>query len=146
MEKNAAQKKYQKTEKYRKTRKKWLDENRAWQYERMARWRRENPARVLLSLARRRAKQKGLEFMISLNDIEIPERCPVLDIPFVLGGGKVGGWVDASPTLDRIDNSKGYVPGNVAVISFRANALKKDATLEEMEAVLKYMRLQCSSV
>ena len=47
-----------------------------------------------------------------------------------------------TPTIDRIDNNKGYIPGNVAVISWRANALKKDASTEEVEKLLVWMRSQ----
>lgn len=41
-------------------------------------------------------------------------------------------------SLDRIDNSKGYVRGNVMVISLRANAIKNNATAEELTAVAAY--------
>jgi hypothetical protein len=41
-----------------------------------------------------------------------------------------------SPSLDRIDNTKGYVPGNVWVISWRANDLKRNATLEELKLLV----------
>jgi len=47
---------------------------------------------------------------------------------------------DAAPSIDRVDNSKGYVPGNVRIISWRANRLKNDATVEEMELIIKYMK------
>jgi hypothetical protein len=46
---------------------------------------------------------------------------------------------DSSPSLDRIDNSKGYVKGNVAVISFRANTLKNNATADELRAIANFM-------
>lgn len=60
----------------------------------------------------------------------------MLGIPIVIGGGPRQAGL---PTLDRIDNSKGYVKGNVRVVSYRANTLKGDASLAEMQAVLKYM-------
>jgi hypothetical protein len=47
---------------------------------------------------------------------------------------------DNYPTLDRWDNAKGYVPGNVFVISWRANRIKWDCSLVELEAVAKYAR------
>jgi len=53
--------------------------------------------------------------------------------------GKVS---DNSYSLDRIDPSKGYVKGNVEVISHRANTLKSNATIEELEKVIQYMRKQ----
>jgi hypothetical protein len=51
-----------------------------------------------------------------------------------------GRKTDNSPSLDKIDNEKGYVPGNLAIISSRANAIKSDASLEEIEAIAAYMR------
>jgi hypothetical protein len=85
-----------------------------------------------------RAKQKGWEFSITEEDICIPECCPVFGMPLKLFGR---GWrSDNSPSLDRIDNSKGYVPGNVVVISYRANMIKSIGTADEHEAVAQWMR------
>ena len=78
----------------------------------------------LFSAAKSRSKMKGREFTITLADIVIPTLCPVFLTLMV------------SPSLDRIDSSKGYVKGNVRVISKRANQLKSNATVEEMERVL----------
>jgi len=44
------------------------------------------------------------------------------------------------PSLDRWDSTKGYVPGNVFVISYRANTLKNNATYEEIVKVAQYLR------
>ncbi len=90
--------------------------------------------------ARHRAKKKGLPFDITENDIELPEFCPVLGIKLVIGEGQNPRRNYASPTLDRVKNEKGYVRGNVRVISARANSLKSDASVEEMEAVIAYMK------
>lgn len=83
----------------------------------------------MLESARHRAKKRGIEFSITTDDIVIPERCPLLGIPLLRHTGYRS---DSNPSLDRIDNSKGYVPGNVQVISLRANRLKSDATLAEL--------------
>lgn len=72
-------------------------------------------------------------------DFIVPDRCPVLGIPIVIGGNR---WYD-SPSVDRVDNTKGYVKGNVQIISGRANTLKKDATLAELEALVAYVK-RCS--
>jgi hypothetical protein len=89
----------------------------------------QNPERHLANVAKRRAKLKGLDYSITWKDIVIPEVCPVLGIELVHGSGR---WADTSPTLDRIDNSKGYIQGNIVVISWRANRLKSDASLQEL--------------
>lgn len=58
--------------------------------------------------------------------------CPVLGIPIFSGRGK---QIDNSPNLDRIVPEKGYVPGNVRVISAKANRIKSNATAEELKLV-----------
>lgn len=95
----------------------------------------ENPERVMLTSARKRAKRSGLAFAIRIADICIPEFCPVLGIRLVRRGGH------ATPSLDRINSALGYVPGNVAVISLRANVLKSNATASELERVVQWMRM-----
>jgi hypothetical protein len=96
-----------------------------------------NPVGQLLRRIKTRAKKKGLEFNLEYDDIFIPEVCPILEIPLYQGEGSLG---TNSPSLDRIDNSKGYVKGNVQVVSSRANSLKRDASLEELEKIVEYIR------
>jgi hypothetical protein len=91
----------------------------------------------MLTGARTRAKALGLEFNLEESDITIPETCPVLGMPLVFGRLTRN---DNSPSLDRIDNTKGYVKGNVVVISMRANRLKNNGTLEELEALVAFYR------
>jgi len=93
----------------------------------------------LLKGAARRARERGIPIDITADDIHVPTHCPVLGIPIVVGARGLG-TRDNAPSLDRIDPSKGYVRGNVAVISFRANRIKNDSTLEEIEAVAAYAR------
>lgn len=90
--------------------------------------------------ARRRAKAKGLEFNIEKSDIVIPEYCPISLLKLEVGLGRMH---PASPTLDRINNEKGYVKGNIAVISMRSNAMKKDAYYDEIYRMLNYMESGC---
>ena len=80
--------------------------------------------------AKARAKKKGREFNLVLSDIVVPKRRPVLGVLLQYNS-------DYSPSLDRVDSSKGYIKGNVRVISKRANVLKNNATVEELKAVLK---------
>ena len=97
--------------------------------------RRIQPERLLLGTAKRRAKAKGLDFDITRNDIVIPQKCPVLGIPLVPYSGSCN---HNSPTIDRIDNSKGYVRGNIIVVSFRANSLKNNATMSELRRIVDF--------
>jgi len=95
-------------------------------------------ARLLATLnqMKRRARDKGIEFSLTCDDLTIPEKCPILGIPLARSGAHKQ---DNSPSFDRVDNTKGYTKDNVQVISWRANRLKADATLEEVQAIAAYM-------
>ena len=92
----------------------------------------------LINHSKQRAKKKGLEFTITANDLILPDKCPILNKPFTLLDNKY------NYSLDRIDNSKGYIPGNVKIISRLANTMKNNATNEELEAfahnILNYIK------
>lgn len=98
-------------------------------------WRLKNPKQDMLNRARHRARVRGLEFTLTPEDIDLPKTCPVLGIPIVYGREEAG---PNSPSLDRRDNTKGYIKGNVTVISFRANQLKSDATPDELRALAAF--------
>jgi len=91
--------------------------------------------RCLINSLKRSAERRGLDFNLNKEDIIIPNKCPILNIPLKFGSPKYN-----SPSIDRFDNSKGYTKDNIRVISYRANVLKNDATLEEMEAIINYMK------
>ncbi len=84
--------------------------------------------------ARDRAYNKNLEFNIEMEDIIIPELCPILNIPLVKNIKQAG---KDSMTLDRIIPELGYVKGNVRVISRLANTMKQDASFEELKLFSK---------
>jgi hypothetical protein len=96
-----------------------------------------HPERYMWLKARNRAHRRGISFGIEVTDVIIPVTCPLLEIPLVRGTKKVH---PGSPTLDRKVPSLGYVKGNVWVISHRANAVKNDATLEEIELLARNLR------
>ncbi len=98
----------------------------------------------MLAAAKKRAADRGIEFNLEKSDIFIPELCPVLGIPLTAGIG--GGPVNSSPSIDRIDNRLGYVKGNIRVISWRANRLKSDASLDELEKIVSYLKLEMGAV
>lgn len=92
----------------------------------------------LWARARGRAKAKGLPFNIEVSDIILPNECPILGIPLKENKGKPGAYRD-SYSLDRIVPEKGYVKGNIQVISQLANGMKQNATPEEILKFSKYM-------
>lgn len=91
----------------------------------------------LFSTAKNRAKTLGVAFEITKDDLVFEEKCPVFREPFNLTAERTQ---DAfSPTLDRIDPLKGYIKGNVSIVSFRANTLKNNLSLEEVEQLIYYI-------
>jgi hypothetical protein len=97
--------------------------------------RRLRPKVHMLVRARSRAKAKGVPFDVSVGDITIPKRCPVLNLPLRVSDGYAD---DQSPELDRVVPSRGYVRGNVVVVSRRANRIKNDATVKELQQVASF--------
>ncbi len=95
---------------------------------------------------RARAIKKGLDFDLkSYKDLpKVPKFCPVLGIPLICGKGKSfkGGGTDNSPSLDRIDNDKGYIKGNLQIISRKANQMKSNGNFKDIEMLYKYMKKQ----
>ena len=80
----------------------------------------------------------GLPFSITETDIVIGPRCPVMGVTYKTGKNHIP---DAkAPSLDRIDPKKGYVPGNVVVISRMANTIKHDATFEQIGKVYRWLK------
>jgi hypothetical protein len=97
-----------------------------------------NPRKHLLDRVKYRAWDAGIEFSITLEDVAIPTHCPITGRELLAVGQD--GTHDDAPSLDRVDTRKGYVPGNVAVVSRRGNFLKGGATLEEHERIVGWMR------
>jgi len=127
-------------EQCRKSSRKWKREHPEQHAEDCSRWRKQNPARQLLIRLRTRARVRGLAFSITLEDIlPLPSHCPILGVE--LRSGKYPNDPHAY-SVDRIDSSKGYIPGNVAVISSRANRIKNDGSAEEHERIAAWMRDQ----
>ncbi len=85
---------------------------------------------------KKRAKQHKTEFTLKIEDIpEIPKYCPILNI--LIKENTKSAPLDSSPSLDRINPKLGYIKGNVRFISNRANRIKSDATLKELELILQ---------
>ena len=64
--------------------------------------------------------------------------CPLLGLKLMYKPYKQGLRPPSNyASLDRIDPTKGYIEGNVQILSFRANSIKSDASLEELELIVK---------
>jgi hypothetical protein len=110
--------------------KRWRDDNKEKHNANKKAYSHSDPEKFLWKTAKHRARKRGLEFNLTREDIVIPVHCPVLGIPLVPFSGR---FAHNSPSIDRIDNHQGYVKGNIIVVSFRANSLKKDATVDELQ-------------
>ena len=92
-----------------------------------------NPEWYMHSKAKKRAKDNNTDFNIDIKDIVMPVNCPVFkQYTLKKEYSEKSGPKPWSPSLDRIDNSKGYIKGNVQVISNKANTMKGNATPEEL--------------
>ena len=67
--------------------------------------------------------------------VNMPEHCPILGVKLFYGVGRN----NEKAEIDRIDITKGYIPGNVAIISAKANQLKQDNTTETLSSLLRYI-------
>lgn len=91
--------------------------------------------------AKARSKEQKVPFSIDTKYILsiTPDKCPVFGTEFVFVGG-AGGNSAHSASIDKIIPSLGYVVGNVAIISARANAIKNNATPEEVMQVAEWVK------
>lgn len=109
-------------------------------YQRAARLR--SPRENLVALARYRSKKKGILCTIAVADIEWVTHCPItgieLDYINTEPGERQNVSRDAFPTLDRKNPAIGYVPGNVFVLSHKANRMKQDASADILARLAQY--------
>ena len=105
--------------------------NRDWKFD---------AKKVLYDNAKQRAKKSNIEFTLTKEDVIIPDTCPVFG--FALKREDRETWMCA-PSIDRIDNTRGYVKDNIIIVSRRANILKKDATINELIKLANYYEHLC---
>jgi len=107
-------------------------------------WQQQHPFRVLVLAAKHHNRNKH-DFDIDEEYLQLfdTDTCPILGIPIQCNIGKCRRKQSPdSKSLDRVDSTKGYIKGNVQIISWRANSLKGDATLEEMVLIGKWAEQQ----
>jgi hypothetical protein len=112
----------------------WHKRNYEYKAKYARQYRKDNPIKARLSLIKGKCKSQGIPFDLNEDDIQVPERCPVLDVPLDWLGPR-----NNRPSVDRIIPSKGYVGGNVRMISLKANELKGANTLETLERIKAYL-------
>lgn len=100
-----------------------------------------NRQRYLFLACRNRAKIENLPFDLEINDIIIPDICPILETKIIYKESKTNLF---SPSVDKIIPELGYVKGNIRVISRKANMMKLNASKEELlifsKNIINYMR------
>jgi hypothetical protein len=96
-------------------------------------WKNKDYKLKMYSRCKSRAVVKNIEFNLDLEDIVIPDKCPVLNVPFDTSN-------DYCPSIDRVDSTKGYVKGNIQVISNKANRMKSNATTEELHMFAEWVK------
>ena len=116
---------------YQKNRIKLLAKSKRYQKPKALRKNKERyTERYLLQRARNNARARELDFNLEVEDIIIPDVCPYLHIPLLSRKG-IGRQFDA-PSVDRIDPNKGYIKGNIQILSDLANRMKSNSTQEQL--------------
>lgn len=120
---------YEKSDQRKQKNKQWRENKRT-----------EDRFRFIWYAAKRRAHDNGIPFAISKQDIidifPSDGKCPMLGITLQFNNKQSQ---DDSPSLDRIVPELGYVPGNILLLSYRANRIKNDATLEELKKIVCFL-------
>jgi hypothetical protein len=99
-----------------------------------------HPEKSMFRNVRSRAARRGIAFTLKLADIIIPDDCPCCNRTMKMRSGPPkNGATASSPSLDRLNPSRGYVAGNVVVICWRCNELKRNATINELRTILTWM-------
>jgi hypothetical protein len=99
---------------------------------------------VLLNHAKLRAKRDGLPFALTLEWVEaklekaVRHGCPYLGIPIILDAE---GLQPGSPSIDKINPKDGYHPQNCIIVSHKANAMKQNATVEEVALLAENLKV-----
>lgn len=102
---------------------------------------RRNPCTIKFARLKWRVEARGEKFDLTIDDVEWNEICPILGIPLNFDVSR-GGIFDDTPTFDKIYPDKGYVAGNVRIISDLANRMKSSDNPEQLEKFARAMLLE----
>ena len=111
--------------------KEWAKQNPDKVKKALQKYRDSNKERRLYWNIKSRALKRNIEFDLDITDIIIPDVCPYLQVPLIHKDKNF------TPSIDRIDNTKGYIKGNIEVISLLANKMKNIATIEQLKVFSK---------
>ena len=92
----------------------------------------------LIQRAKTRSRREGLPFDedLAADDVGVPQTCPLLGNPLDYSAPVSLHRPYNLPTLDRVVPELGYVRGNVWIVSWRANKLKSNGTLDEFKRMV----------
>ena len=111
------------------------EKNKTAHLQKINKYRVKNWQMKMLWQAKATASRKNIPFNLDEHDISIPTNCKYLGVPLTQSLGEGVVWSNTS--LDRIDPARGYVKGNVEVISRKANSMKNMATIDELRTFAK---------
>ncbi len=99
-------------------------------------YRERNPHKAKVVAFRTKAQRLGLPFDLDENWFKqnTPTHCPVLGLPLDTGTR------DNASSVDRLVPEKGYTKDNCSIMSLKANRLKNNATIEELEKIITFMK------
>ena len=96
---------------------------------------------MLINASKKRARDKDREHTITVDDVRAiyPQDgcCPIFGMKLEFNSA---GFRENSPSIDRIDSTRGYTPDNIQIISWKANRVKGYATTEELEMLVAYLK------
>lgn len=122
---------------FKEKQKKYWDSNRKHLYQKQRQWRQRHPKKLMLNVIISRAKKKGLDCNLTIEDLLDNQICPVFKTKLMYNRDEKDHKLKAS--VDRIDNTKGYTKDNIAIISRRANTLKSNGSLKEFKRLVDYI-------
>jgi len=100
--------------------------------------RKSNPEKGMLWQAKSRSNREGFEYDLTVEDMDWPTYCPVFGVKLEYTPQQIRSKNRA--TLDRLDPNEGYTLHNTRVICWEANRLKNNASLEQLELIIKYIK------
>lgn len=101
---------------------------------RVVAWQKANPNKFQFNQVKSRAKANNIEFNLEFDKLVWPDVCPVLGIKLHRESR------DNHPSFDRVIPNLGYTQGNVCIISYKANRLKQESTLDQLEKLIEYIK------